>query len=211
MSFETELLTLTGEAADSFDIRACVRRAWLFDFVNNPVRLWDGQGVLQSGGYEWLGTVDARGQNHLRAPAVRDSRDGTSPKYEFSIPYLDLTTFNALKADQGLARGRDLICFHALFGVGEGLIPTTELRFNYRLAIRGTQFSESIQGERGSEQIVRSASVLAKSLEYGRQRVPAGTMTATAQRERARVLGLANDTGCDFVAKNARRTFPVTP
>jgi len=207
MSFDATLLALTGTAADAFDIKAIVRRAFFYDFDGHPVRLWDGQGVLQAGGYRWLGTHDANGVNHHKTPAVRDARDGTAPRYEFGIPYLDQATFLALKADQALAQGRNLTCYHALFQVGEGLIPTTELRFDYRLAMRGVRFSESVSGEPGQEQIVRSATVMAKSLEYGRSRVPAGTMTDTAQQERARVLGLASDSGCAFVAANSRRTY----
>jgi hypothetical protein len=100
-----------------------------------------------------------------------------------------------------------MICYNVLCLAGEGLRPTTALRFNYRLAIRGVQFAKRMEGEPGEEVAVYSASVIAKSLEYGRSRVPAGTMTDTAQRERARVLGVTADSGCAFVASNARRTY----
>jgi hypothetical protein len=210
MAFSDELLALTGTATDAFDVKAMVRRCFLYDFVGSPVRVWDGHGVLNAGGFEWLGTYDSAGQNHHTAPAVRDTRDGASPRYEFGIPYLDLTTFNALKASQALARGRDLICYHVLVKVGEGLVPTTALQYSYRLAIRGVQFSERVEGEPGAEHVIRGASVLARSLEYGRTRVPAGTMTDTAQRARALALGVTADSGCSFVAKNAHRTFIVS-
>ncbi len=209
MSFETALLEATGSAADAFDIKAAVRRCFLYDFVGNPVRLWDGHGVLYAGGYEWLGTYDANGVNRHSAPRVMDTRDGTAPKYEFGIPFLDRSTFDALKAAQSLASGRDLICYHVLCLAGEGLRPTTELRFAYRLAIRGVQFGQRMEGEPGEERLIYSASVIAKSLEYGRSRVPAGTMTDTAQQERARVLGVASDSGCSMVAANSRRTFII--
>ena len=213
MTFEGDLLTYTGQANDPFDVRAVVRRCFFYDFIGQPVRLWDGQGVLVAGGYEWLGTIDADGMNHHQVPAVSDARDGTAPKYEFTIPYLDQVTFNALKADQDRARGRDLICYHALFNAGDGLRPSTGLRFNYRLAIRGIKFTEQVEGEPGEEVFVRSVTAVAKSLEYGRSRVPGGTYTDTAQQDRARLLGLASDSGCAFMAKNSRRTFtiPGTP
>ena len=209
MSFETELLELTGTATDAWDIVATVRRCFLYDFTSNPVRLWDGQGVLNAGGYEWMGTFDENGQNRHKAPGVRDDRDGASPRYEFGVPYLDATTYAALKADQALAMGRDLICYSVLCKAGEGLVPTTALRFNYRLAIRGVTFSERMEGQPGAAIKVYGASILAKSLEYGRTKVPAGTMTDTAQQDRARVLGLASDSGCSMVALNARRTFVI--
>lgn len=205
MSFETELLALTGTATDSFDIKAAVRRCYLYDFTGQPVRLWDGQGVLTAGGFEWLGTIDATGSNRHKTPNVRDPRDGTAPRYEFSIPFLDRTTYTALQADQAMASGRDLICYNVLCRAGEGLIPTTALRFNWRLAMRGAQFSQRMESGR----MVYTASVIAKSLEYGRTRVPAGTMTDTAQRERARVLGILADSGCSFVSANSRRTYII--
>lgn len=205
MAFADELTALTGAATDAWDIRAAVRRCFLYDFTGSPVRLWDGHGVLQAGGFEWLGTFDAMGTNRHQSPAVRDSRDGTAPRYEFSLPFIDRTTYLALQADQAMAMGRDLICYNVLCKVGEGLVPTTALRWNYRLAIRGVQFAERMDGDRK----VYTASVIAKSLEYGRSRVPGGTMTDTAQRERARVLGVAADSGCVFVAQNSRRTYII--
>lgn len=208
--FETELLALTGGAEDSHDIRAMVRRCFLYDFVDAPVRLWDGQGRLKTeDGNTWIGTIDALGNNQHSAPAVRDDRDGSSPRYEFGIPYLDAATYAALKPLPGLARGRDLICYHAVFAYGEGLRPLTPIRFNYRLAMKDVTFSERVDGDVGSMTKVYAASVIAKSLEYGRSRTPAGTMTSTAQNQRARLLGLDSDAGCDFVADLANRTFTV--
>lgn len=209
MTFATELMALTGGPGEAHDIRAAVRRCYLYDFITGAVRLWDGQGVLVAGGYEWLGTFDATGTNRHKTPTVRDARDGAAPRYEFSIPYLDRATYAALQGSEALAIGRDLICYNVLCKVGEGLIPTTALRWNYRLAIRGVQFSERMEGERGQARKVYSAAVIAKSLEYGRSLVPAGTYTDTAQRERARVAGVTADSGCSMVAFNSRRTYVI--
>lgn len=205
MSFETVLLELLGTAADAYDIRAGVRRCYFYDFDGYPVRLWDGQGVLNAGGYEWLGTIDADGNNHHTAPQIQDARDGASPRYEFGIPYLDRDTFDAMKADQALAQGRELTIYHALFQIGEGMLPTTPLRFTAKLQMMGTQFSEQFSGG----VMMRSATVICRSLEYGRSRTPAGTYTDTAQVERARLLGLGSDSGCSMVAGNAFRTYTV--
>lgn len=205
MTFEAELLAALGTASDAFDIKAMVRRCFFYDFAGYPVRLWAGQGKLYAGGFEWLGTIDADGADHHQAPAIRDARDGASPRYEFRIPYLDKATFDAMKADQDIARGRELTIYHALILAGEGLRPSVPLRFSAKLLIKGTQFAEQMQEGR----VARSASVLCRSLEYGRSRTPAGTFTDTAQRERARLLGLASDSGCSFVASNSRRTYTV--
>lgn len=224
MSFETELLAITDEGAG--DIRAVVRRCFYVDFDGYPVRLWEGQGRLfttMSVGNpatlpdgktlaqnEWLGTIDADGTWHLSAPAVGDTRDGTSPAYDFTLPFIDRETYLALKADQALAAGRQLTCYRALFKVGEGLRPKTPIAFAWRMLMVGTTFAEGLQeGDAGSAQRFYTASVTARSLEYGRSRTPAGSWTDTAQRERARVLGVANDSGCIFMAKNASRTFTI--
>lgn len=209
MSFETDLLDHLGTATDAFDIRAIIRRCFFYDFDGFPLRLWHGEGVLQAGGFEWLGTIDGNGVDHHVAPAVRDSRDGASPRYEFRIPYIDKATFEAFKADQDLARNRYMTCYHALFLRGEGLRPSNSLRFAYRLIMMAPQFSEAFSGEPGSAQIVRSATVLMRSGEYGRSKSPGGTYTDTSQRERARILGVASDSGCAFVAGNQNRTYHV--
>lgn len=209
MSYETELLDALGDDTAAHDIQLTVRRCWFYDFDGYPVRLWQGQGTLVAGGAEWLGTITADGTDFHRVSAVQDSRAGASPRYTFTIPYLDADTFAAMKADQALARGREVTCYLALVKPGEGMRPTTALRFSYRMLMVGTEFSERRGGEAPNIVTMRSASVIARSLEYGRSRMPNGTYTDTAQQERARLLGLASDSGCSFVARNARRTYEL--
>lgn len=209
MSFETELLSALGSGTDAHDIRAVTRRCFFYDFAGDPVRLWHGCGKLYAGGYEWLGTIDANGTDHHQVPAMQDSRDGASPRYEFSLPYLDEMSFLELKADQAKAKGRNLLIYRVICLPGEGMRPLTALRFSRRLIMQGVQFSETLEGEAPNITRRYSASVLAASLEYGRTRVPNGTFTDTAQRERARLLGVASDSGCAFVAANSRRTYVV--
>jgi hypothetical protein len=219
--FNAALLALIGDATDAWDIKAVVRRCFFFDFDGYPVRLWAGQGTMTStanvgaawGGNaanEWLGTIDAQGQDHLIAPPVTDDRDGTAPLYEFTLPWLDANTYAAIKADQALARGRDLICYRALFAAGEGLRPQTPIQFAWKMEMRGTRFTDAMDLDgQGQTTRARSATVIARSLEYGRSRVPSGTYCDTAQNERARLLGLDSDSGCSFVAANATRTIVV--
>lgn len=224
MTFSDALLELTGDADDSFDIRAMVRRCFLYDFDGYPVRLWEGQGVLQTttsvgdpvetplgnlAANEWLGTFDAAGNNLHRVPSVSDSREGNSPRYNFGIPYLDEETYLAIKGEQSKAAGRDVLCYHALIKGDEGLLPQTPIRFAWRMQMRGPVFKEMVEVDGGKLVRIRSVSVLARSLEYGRSRVPSGTMTDTAQNERARLLGLDSDSGCSFVAANSTRTYTV--
>lgn len=209
MNFADFILAATGDVTDAFDIRVVARRLFFYDFDGHPIRLWDGVGRLYAGGHEWLGTIDGNGTNRHVAPMVRDPRDGTSPAYTFSLPYIDKGTFSALKADQRLATGRDLTCWYCGFLTGEGLRPSPELKFNFRLTIRSTDFSQRLEFDGLETKRVYSASVQCRSLEAGRSRLPSGVYGSSSQAERARLLGLESDSGCDFVAANARRTYVI--
>ncbi len=209
MSFETELLDALGTADDTFDIRASVRRCFHYAFKDQDVRLWDGMGVLVAGGHEWIGTIDSEGNQLHKAPTVKDSRDGTSPRYTFSIPYIDKETMEAMRAEDDKVRGRPLTCYHVIIKYDEGMRPGTELRFSYRLTMQEVNFSDRIEGGPANLTRVYSASVLARSGEVGRSRTPSGTYTDTSQRERARLAGVASDSFCSFVAANSNRTYTI--
>lgn len=209
MSFETDLIADLGDGNDSHDIRVTVRRCYFFDFDGFPVRLWQGQGRLFAGGHEWIGTRDADGNDYLTSDAIRDARDGTSPRYTFGIPYVDAATFDALKADQARVAWREMTRYVVRIAPGEGLRPATPPRFSGRFLMVGAKFSQRRAGVAPLITRIRSASVVARSLEYGRSRVPNGSYTDTSQQERARLAGLASDSGCSFVARNARRTYEV--
>lgn len=209
MTVADVILEVTGAATDAHDIRAVVRKCYFYDFDGSPLRLWDGVGKLYAGGFEWIGTIDGAGNNHHKTPVLRDLRDGTNPRYEFGIPYIDKASFEAMKADQAIVKGRPLLIYHVVVLVGEGLRPSNPLRFKARLEMKGAKFSEQATMQAGTVQITRSAFVLARGGEDGRSRIPNGTYTDTAQRERARVLGVTSDSGCSFVAGNARRTYVV--
>ena len=207
MTVDQAIIDAVGTAADAWDIRVIVRRCYLYDFTSGPLRLWDGVGKLTAGGYDWIGTIDADGNNRHTVAQVRDERDGSSPRYEFGVPYVDQVTFDLLKADKAQAAGRDLTAYSVFFDKDEGLLPQTALRFEFRLTMQSTRFEEKRDGVPGEEVNVRSAFVIVRPGEFGQQTAPNGTYTATGQRERARLLGVSADSGCDFVAKNARRTF----
>ncbi|WP_159099634.1 hypothetical protein [Alloyangia pacifica] len=173
--------------------------------VGGPLTLPDGQVIAPT---EWLGTRDGEGGNVHQAPDVSDDRDGTAPNYTFGLPFLNREAFDAIKADQAKATGRDLTCYHAIFLPHEGLLPATPLRFAWRLKMQNVDFSEGLEEvEGGTIKRIYSASVSARSGEAGRSRSPGGTYTDPIQRDRARRLGVTSDSGCAFVAKNAQRTF----
>ncbi|MBN8292802.1 hypothetical protein JI664_12580 [Rhodobacter sp. NTK016B] len=188
------------------------------------MRLWEGQGVLTTtigagdpmvtpdgtlAANEWLGTYDALGNNRHEAAQLQDSRDGASPRMKFGLPHIDLETYEALKADQALAKDRDLVIYRAIFGKGEGLRPQTPIQFAARLTMKSVEFTRRMSGRTDSPEMEYSARVLLASGEEGRSRIPGATYTDTAQRERAAQLGVASDSGCVFIARNAQRTFVI--
>lgn len=207
MSSFAELIdqAVTGDG----DIVAAVRRAYFYDFDGYPTRLWNGIGVLVAGGQEWIGTLGPDGTDYHVVPDVTDPRDGSNPEYQFGLPYIDRVTFDNLRADKALARGRTLTCFRAIILPGEGLRPATALRFAWSMVMTDTRFGKRRDGTPGESAEVYSASVIARSSELGRSRRPGGTYTYTAQQERARLLGAEPDSFCVFVASNSVRTLTI--
>jgi hypothetical protein len=211
-AFTDKLADALGGADDVFDIRAVVRRCWFYDIVGYPLRLWSGQGrMFAEDGNEYLGTVDASGRDRHEVPALTDGRDGTSPESQFSIGYNDAAMHAALKADAYRVRGRTITCYLAIFDVGEGLRPATPLEYLASFEMQSPIFEEVLARDDKTGRIVKSykATVIATGPNAGRSRAPRGTYTSTSQRERARLLGVENDAGCDFVAGLANRTYLV--
>lgn len=215
--FDTLLDEFLGNQNDAMDIRAVVRRCWFYDFVDDPVYLWQGQGRLfTEDGREWLGTIDANGIDYHKTPAMQDGRDGTSPSYTMSIPIVDLPgqsafdLYEELKADQSKASGRRIICYLAIFDQNEGLRPQTPLSFFKDFTMFSPQFSEKVDVDESGMFIKRySVSVTAKDNNFGRSNVPRGTYADTIQKQRALQLGVSLDRGCEFLGLLANRTYQV--
>lgn len=201
------------------DIRVVVRRLWFYDFDGYPTRMWSGKGRLfTTDGNEWLGTINESNQDIHVTPRLQDGRDGSSASYQFKMTIPDIPgessgeLYEALKADQGLVFNRDLICYLAIFKDGEGLRPTTPLKFFKKLTMFSPTFSEGTTLGPGGV-LVRSytVSITAKDSNFGRARVPNRTYTDTVQREYARQLGVTgtDDRGLEYVADLANRTFTI--
>ncbi|WP_311271032.1 hypothetical protein [Sphingobium sp. WCS2017Hpa-17] len=216
-AFYDHIDDILGAADDVTDIVATVRKCWLYDFKDDPIRLWDGQGnFIDIEGNEWLGTVDANGTNHHNSPSLQDGRDGTSASYNFSltIPTLPgedtLSLYEALKADQAKVYGRALTCYLAIFVEGEGLRPNTPLSFYKTMTMFSPKFSEQLQrGQSGA--IVKSytVSIVAKDNNHGRSDTPDRTYADSMQKRRAQQLGVSVDRGSEYLALLANRTYQI--
>lgn len=218
-AFYDQIDEVLGRAEDVHDIVACVRKCWHYDFKNEPVYLWDGQGFfVDSEGREWIGTVDGNGANIHKSPSLQDGRDGTSPTYNFSfnIPPLPgkeaeiLDLYNGIKSEQANVFGRTLTCYLVLFIEGEGVRPNTPLSFYKELIMFSPKFSEAIQRS-ASGAIVKNytVTITAKDNNHGRSDTPDRTYEDTMQKRRAAQLGVPLDRGCEFVAGLANRTYQV--
>jgi len=216
-AFYDQIDEILGAAGDMADIVATVRKCWLYDFRDDPLRLWDGQGnFIDSDGNEWLGTVDGNGTNHHRSPALQDGRDGTSASYNFSlqIPSIPgqntLELYNALKADQAKVFDQKLTCYLVLFIPGEGLRPGTPISFYKEMTMSSPKFDEQL-GRASSGTITKAytASITAKDGNSGRADIPGRSYADTMQKRRAAQLGVALDRGAEYLALLANRTYQV--
>jgi len=215
--FYSVLNDYLGMQTDVMDIRAVVRRCWFYDFTDEPVYLWQGQGRLfTSDGREWLGTIDANGSDYHKTPPMQDGRDGSSPIYNMSIPIVDLPgepafqLYEELKANQWRVAGRGLTCYLAIFNQGEALRPQTPLSFFKDFTMFSPQFSEKVDVDSNGTLIKKySVSVTAKDNNFGRSNTPRGTYADTIQKERARQLGVTLDRGSEFLGLLANRTYQI--
>lgn len=207
-----------GDADDLTDIVATIRRCWLFDFRDDPIRLWHGHGrMFSADGHQWLGTQDSGGRDLLKAPSLQDGRDGTSAAYQFSlnIPSLPgeesaLELYEQLKAQQSKTFGRRVVCYLVLFKEGEGLRPMTPISFYKELYMQSPKFSEKI--ERGSDGLIvknYSVTIVAKDDNSGRSQIPGRTYADTMQKRRASELDVAVDKGSEYLALLANRTYKI--
>jgi hypothetical protein len=216
-AFYDQIDEIVGQADEVTDIVAMVRKCWLYDFKDEPVRLWDGQGsFIDSDGKEWLGTIGPSGANIHKTPSLQDGRDGTAASYNFSlsipsIPGEDtLALYEALKADQSKVFGRVLTCYLVVFVEGEGLRPGTPLSFYKQMVMFSPKFSETI--ERSSSGTVTKSytvAVTAKDDNHGRSETPDRSYADTMQKRRAAQLGVSVDRGAEFLALLANRTYQV--
>jgi hypothetical protein len=218
-AFYDQIDEALGAATATTDILLTVRKCWHYDFANEPVRLWDGQGnFTDRDGNEWLGTVDANGGNIHKTPSLQDGRDGTSASYTFSfnIPTMPgredelLALYDGLKSEQGNVFGRFLTCYLVVFIEGEGLRPNTPLSFYKQLLMFSPKFSENLTRSAGGPVIkTYTMSITAKDNNHGRSETPDRSYADTMQKRRAAQLGVPLDRGSEFLALLANRTYQV--
>lgn len=191
----------------ALSFRAC----WFYDFPGAPTYLWAGPGrLITPDGREWFGTVDQKGRNHHKTPPLTDGRDGASVQVKFELPYLDAATYEGLRDDRDLVNGTLVTAYLCLFLEGEGLRPTTPLKFFRHYTLQSSSFREGRADNARDGVKTYSVTAIGKNGNVGRSQMAGGTMTDPSQRQRAEYWGEAPDYGAGFVIElaNATRQFP---
>jgi hypothetical protein len=215
--FYTLLDEYVGDSDSLTEIRAVVRRLWFYDFVDNPLRIWQGKGKLTTfDDLEWLGTIDGANNDHHKTPLIQDGRDGSSPTYQMTLTIPDIPgesqfqLFEKIKTEQALIKDRTITCYMAIFKEGEGLRPDTPYVFFKQLNMISTKFSENIEGnDDGGITKNYKVTLIAKDANFGRSNRPNGTYADTIQKQRALELGVSTDKGSEFLAALANRTYTI--
>lgn len=218
-SFYDRIDEIMGASGDTTDIVATARKCWHYDFKDDPIRLWDGQGnFIDTNGNEWFGTMTADGSNIHKTPSLQDGRDGTSANYTFSFNMPSVpghedeinALYEGLKADQIQVKGRMLTCYIVIFVEGEGLRPGTPVSFYKEMEMQSPKFVENIQRD-SSGRITKSytATIMAKDANNGRSETPDRSYADTMQKRRALQLGVSVDKGAEYLALLANRTYQV--
>jgi hypothetical protein len=200
-----------GEDASDFDIMAPIVPVYEYDLLNyGPLRMWPGMGTLiTEDDREWTGTIDSRGTDHHQVPTPRDGRDGTSARMEFGLPFIDKSTYNAIRLLDEPVAGRTITVYLAILLPDEGLRPSTPLRFQAQYTMKAPLFDTGLVQINGGFVRTYNAKVVARDGYEGRSQAYRGTYSSTCQGERALELGVAVDKGCDFIAALANVTITV--
>jgi len=204
-----------GDSGSVEEIQVVARRLWFYDFQTGPLRLWDGQGLLiTEDDEEWLGSATDTGNLH-KTPTIKDGRDGSSGRYEFTLNIPDIPgqtayeSYEAIKAENDSVQGRSLVCYMAIFHRDEGLRPQTPYVYLKDFTMMSAVFNEKMSFNEGAMVRDYSVTIIARDGNTGRSNRPNRTYADTIQKEHARQLGVAVDKGSEYLAELANRTYTI--
>jgi hypothetical protein len=100
-----------------------------FDFVDEPMRLWDGVGVIDIDGYEWQGS----GQMGSISP-IKLSENDTGDKLEFGLSGVTPTIVALAQQSEARVRGRSVWLYLQTLST-ETLQPVGAKRFLTRMVM----------------------------------------------------------------------------
>lgn len=165
--------------------------AWLyhFAFVGAPMRTWTGDGILEAGGQQWLGT------KLISVSALEQAANGEAPLTTFTLSGVDPETNQATAQETDRVREQPVTAYLQYFaGPGDSMIPTDDPVPLWRGIMKSVQFKAT-----GPTQ--RQISVSAESRFSLRSRPRHGALTDRDQQAR-----FPGDRFCEFVPAMAAKT-----
>ncbi len=198
------------EAALNAGTEIMTRRAWFFDFLGYPFRIWEGNGKCFAAGQEWQGAIKGE-QNYFQAPRLSDGRSGESPLYEFRLGYITKEGYDLLKNDDTVVKDRLIYWYRFYFKAGEYLRPLTAPLLVTTVMMKSRSFKETKVFDPASESIVSnySVGVRARDGNEGQSEAPYAFVTDTDQNARSAALGVSPDRYARFVPLQINRTIAV--
>ena len=166
-----------------------------FDFKDAPMRVWEGDGNIERGGFTWLGMgqrVDGSG-NPLQAIEGLDmAANGTAPQLNLTLSGVDSTVVAAAKSsDPDEIEGRDLT---VQIGFYDATIPGALVELGSLLTLGIWTMQKPSFTANGPR--LRTISLPCETLFAQRSRAAFGMLTDRDQQRR-----FPGDLGCQWIPR----------
>lgn len=166
-----------------------------FDFKSGPMYVWEGDGPITRGGFDWLGAgqrVDDSGNPLQAIEGLEQAANGTAPQMNLTLSGVDSTVVAAAKSDdQDEIEGRDLT---VQIGFCDATIPGALVELGPLLTLGIWTMQKPSFTATGPT--LRTITLPCETLFAQRSRAPFGMLTDRDQQRR-----FPGDLGCQFPPK----------
>lgn len=163
-----------------------------FDFKSGPMRVWEGDGNISRGGFDWFGMgqrVDGSGNPLQSIEGLEMAANGTAPQLNLTLSGVDATVVAAAKSDDpDEIEGRDLTI---QIGFWDATLPWALLPLDNLLTLGVWTMQKPSFTATGPT--LRTISLPCETLFAQRSRAPFGLLTDRDQQRR-----FPGDLGCQF-------------
>lgn len=166
-----------------------------FAFKQGPLRVWEGDGPISRGGFDWVGLgqrVDGSGNPLQSIDGLEQAANGTAPQLSLTLNGVDSTVVTAAKStDPEEIEGRELTVQIGFYDatVPGALVPLDELLTLGIWTMQKPSFT-------ATGPTLRTITLPCETLFAQRSRAPFGMLTDRDQQRR-----FAGDLGCQFPPK----------
>jgi hypothetical protein len=166
-----------------------------FDFKGGPMYVWEGDGNISRGGFDWLGMgqrVDGSGNPLQSIEGLEQAANGTAPQLNLTMSGVDTTVVTAAKSDDpDEIEGRDLT---VQIGFYDATIPGAPVELGPLLTLGIWTMQKPSFKATGPT--LRTITLPCETLFAQRSRAPFGMLTDRDQQRR-----FPGDLGCQFPPK----------